>query len=50
MFFKNKLYLIRNNNELFGDKNVVVDIWKNVNKYENKLLKEHKKNVLFFNI
>ena len=50
MFFKNKLYLIRNNNELFGDQNVVVDIWKNVNKYENKLLKEHKKNVLFFNI
>ena len=50
MFFKNKLYLIRNNNELFGDQNVVVDIWKNVNKYKNKLLKEHKKNVLFFNI
>ena len=50
MFFKNKLYLIRNNNELFGDQNVVIDIWKNVNKYENKLLKEHKKNVLFFNI
>lgn len=50
MFFKNKLYLIRNNNELFGDQNLVVDIWKNVNKYENKLLKEHKKNVLFFNI
>lgn len=50
MFFKNKLYLIRNNNELFGDQNVVVDIWKNINKYENKLLKEHKKNVLFFNI
>lgn len=50
MFFKDKLYLIRNNNELFGDQNVVVDIWKNVNKYEDKLLKEHKKNVLFFNI
>ena len=50
IFFKNKLYLIRNNNELFGDENRVVDIWKNVNKYENKLLKEHKKNVLFFNI
>lgn len=50
MFFKDKLYLIRNNNELFGDQNVVVDIWKNVNKYEDKLLKEHKKNVIFFNI
>lgn len=50
IFFKNKLYLIRNNNELFGDENRIVDIWKNVNKYENKLLKEHKKNVLFFNI
>ena len=50
IFFKNKLYLIRNNNELFGDKNVLIDIWKNANKYENKLLKEHKKSVLFFNI
>lgn len=50
IFFKNKLYLIRNNNELFGDENRIVDIWKNVNKYKNKLLKEHKKNVLFFNI
>lgn len=50
IFFKNKLYLIRNNNELFGDKNVIIDIWKNANKYENKLLKEHKKSVLFFNI
>ena len=50
MFFKNKLYIIRNNNELFGDENRIVDIWKNVNKYEDKLLKEHKKNVLFFNI
>ncbi|WP_336007101.1 hypothetical protein [Fusobacterium polymorphum] len=50
IFFKNKLYLIRNNNELFGDENKIVYIWKNVNKYENKLLKEHKKNVLFFNI
>ena len=50
VFFKNKLYLIRNNNELFGDENKIVDIWKNVNKYENKLLKEHKKSVLFFNI
>ena len=50
MFFKNKLYLIRNNNELFGDKNKIIDIWKNINKHEDKLLKEHKKNVLFFNI
>lgn len=50
IFFKNKLYLIRNNNELFGDENRIVDIWKNINKHENKLLKEHKKNVLFFNI
>ena|GEM_PF-1648164 len=50
IFFKNKLYLIKNNNELFGDENILIDIWKNVNKYENKLLKEHKKNVLFFNI
>ena len=50
IFFKNNLYLIRNNNELFGDENKIVDIWKNVNKHENKLLKEHKKNVLFFNI
>lgn len=50
IFFKNNLYLIRNNNELFGDENRIVDIWKSVNKHENKLLKEHKKNVLFFNI
>lgn len=50
IFFKNKLYLIRNNNELFGDENRIVDIWKNVNKHEDKLLKEHKKSVLFFNI
>ena len=50
IFFKNKLYLIRNNNELFGDENRIADIWKNVNKHENKLLKEHKKSVLFFNI
>lgn len=50
VFFKNKLYLIRNNNELFGDENRIVDIWKNANKHENKLLKEHKKSVLFFNI
>lgn len=50
VFFKNKLYLIRNNNELFGDENRIVDIWKNVNKHEKKLLKEHRKNVLFFNI
>ncbi len=50
IFFKNNLYLIRNNNELFGDENKIVDIWKNVNKHENKLLKEHKKSVLFFNI
>lgn len=50
VFFKNKLYLIRNNNEFFGDENRIVDIWKNANKHENKLLKEHKKSVLFFNI
>ena len=50
IFFKNKLYLIRNNNELFGDENRIIDIWKNINKHENKLLKEHKKSVLFFNI
>lgn len=50
IFFKNKLYLIRNNNELFGDENRIVNIWKNANKHENKLLKEHKKSVLFFNI
>ena len=50
IFFKNNLYLIRNNNELFGDENKIVDIWKNINKYRDKLLKEHKKNVLFFNI
>lgn len=50
IFFKNNLYLIRNNNELFGDENRIVDIWKNINKHKNKLLKEHKKNVLFFNI
>ena len=50
IFFKNNLYLIRNNNELFGDENKIVDIWKNINKYRNKLLKEHKKSVLFFNI
>ena len=50
IFFKNNLYLIRNNNELFGDKNKIVDIWKNINKHIDKLLKEHKKNVLFFNI
>ena len=50
IFFKNNLYLIRNNNELFGDENKIVDIWKNINKYRDKLLKEHKKSVLFFNI
>ena len=50
IFFKNKLYLIKNNNELFGDENKIIDIWKNVNKHKDKLLKEHKKNVLFFNI
>lgn len=50
IFFKNNLYLIRNNNELFGDENKIVDIWKNINKHRDKLLKEHKKNVLFFNI
>lgn len=50
IFFKNKLYLIRNNNELFGDENRIVNIWKNANKHENKLLKEHKKSVLFLNI
>ena len=50
MFFKNKLYLIRNNNEFFGDENRITDIWKNVNKHGDKLLKEHKKSVLFFNI
>ena len=50
IFFKNKLYLIRNNNEFFGDENRIVDIWKNVNKHGDKLLKEHKKSVLFFNI
>ena len=26
MFFKNKLYLIKNNNELFGDENKIIDI------------------------
>ena len=50
IFFKNKLYLIRNNNEFFGDENRIVDIWKNANKHGDKLLKEHKKSVLFFNI
>ena len=50
VFFKNKLYLIRNNNEFFGDENRIVDIWKNANKHGDKLLKEHKKSVLFFNI
>lgn len=50
VFFKNKLYLIRNNNEFFGDENRITDIWKNVNKHGDKLLKEHKKSVLFFNI
>ena len=50
IFFKNKLYLIKNNNELFGDENRIIDIWKNINKHGDKLLKEHKKNVLFFNI
>lgn len=50
IFFKNNLYLIRNNNELFGDENKIIDIWKNINKYRDKLLKEHKKSVLFFNI
>ena len=50
IFFKNNLYLIRNNNELFGDKNRIIDIWKNINKHGDKLLKEHKKNVFFFNI
>ena len=50
IFFKNNLYLIRNNNELFGDENRIVDIWKNINKHGDKLLKEHKKSVLFFNI
>ena len=50
IFFKKKLYLIRNNNELFGDENRIVDIWKNINKHRDKLLKEHKKSVLFFNI
>lgn len=50
VFFKNKLYLIRNNNEFFGDENRITDIWKNANKHGDKLLKEHKKSVLFFNI
>ena len=50
IFFKNKLYLIRNNNEFFGDENRITDIWKNANKHGDKLLKEHKKSVLFFNI
>lgn len=50
VFFKNKLYLIKNNNEFFGDENRITDIWKNVNKHGDKLLKEHKKSVLFFNI
>lgn len=46
----NDFYLINEDHNLFGKYVNFKDIEKNVKKYKKELLKEHNKNVLFFNI
>ena len=46
----NDFYLVNEEHNLFGKFINFKDIEKNINKYKKELLKEHKKNVLFFNI
>ena len=46
----NNFYLVNEEHNLFGKYVNFKDIWKNINKYKKELLKEHNRNVLFFNI
>ena len=46
----NNFYLVNEEHSLFGKYVNFKDIEKNINKYKKELLKEHNRNVLFFNI